>query len=523
MIGSLADACRLLARDPLPPISVIRTTPSPFPTVPMPPPKRRRSWGQRLVIAIGATATAICLVAAALLGWGSSQISRIQRFAIELTEGQVDEPLNYLMVGSDARDSVDAGDPDAGAFLGSTVGGRRADTVIVVRVDSNTREVDLLSIPRDLYVPLAGTDRWGRVNAAYAGGPQQLVDTVEAYLDIDINHYVEVDFAGFKGLVDELDGIPIWFDRPMRDRNSGLAVDSGCSVLDGTQALAFARARHLEAYDGSRWVTDGTGDLGRVSRQQLFLRRSVDRATSLGVTDITKIGGIVSVGVEHVSFDEGIDVDELFSVARSFSGFSGNAIRTHRLPVRDVRTEEGAQVLALETSPAQATLNIFRGFEPGQVIPFDVALTVLNGSGQAGQAGVAAEAFEAIGFRVGRVADAAQPVAHTIIAHAPTDATSGDLVARHLSSGAVTVEDPALAPGTVVLTTGADMDKILQTPRAVEATTDTSAAPAPEPTPTSPEATGGVQSEAVEPLPSPPTTRPIGFVPGTPPEGTTCP
>ncbi|MEQ1788462.1 MAG: LCP family protein, partial [Acidimicrobiales bacterium] len=178
---------------------------------------------------------------------------------------------NYLIVGSDSRDLeavVDAGLNPAAFEDG---GGQRSDTMLLLRfVDGGAK---MLSIPRDLYVPIAETDGSSKINAAYNGGPRRLVLTIQQALGVPIHHYLEVDFVSFAKLVDSLGGITIDFPNQAFDRNSGLDVgQAGPNHLDGPQALAFVRSRHyVEVIDGEE-RPDPTADLGRVQRQQQFLK-----------------------------------------------------------------------------------------------------------------------------------------------------------------------------------------------------------------------------------------------------------
>jgi LCP family protein required for cell wall assembly len=130
-----------------------------------------------------------------------------------------------------------------------------------------------MSIPRDLYVPIADTGGSQKINAAYNGGPSRLVRTVQDSLGVPVHHYLEVDFVSFAKLVDSLGGITIGFMHPAFDRSSGLDVrQAGTVELDGPQALGFVRSRHyVEIIDGQE-RPDPRGDLGRVLRQQQFLR-----------------------------------------------------------------------------------------------------------------------------------------------------------------------------------------------------------------------------------------------------------
>ena len=203
-----------------------------------------------------------------LVAW--STWSGVERVELSpLLEGSP-TATNYLIVGTDSRDGVADDVENAGVIFGDGVAGERTDTIAILRVEGDV--VSLLAIPRDLYVPIEGGAR-NRINAAFAfGGPESLIVTVQRELDIPIDHYLEVDFAGFLGLVDALGGVTVDFAHPAYDERSGLAIDTaGPNELDSAAALAYVRSRrYTELIDG-QLVTDPTSDLGRVQRQQIFL------------------------------------------------------------------------------------------------------------------------------------------------------------------------------------------------------------------------------------------------------------
>jgi LCP family protein required for cell wall assembly len=203
--------------------------------------------------------------------YARSVYDRIEKIPLADVLGSSGQGTNYLIVGSDTRnldDIIDAG-LEPGAFADG--GGQRSDTMLLLRfVDGGAK---MMSIPRDLYVPLAETDGSGKINAAYNGGPRRLVLTIQQALGIPIDHYLEVDFVSFAKLVDSLGGITIDFPHPAFDTMSGLDVrESGAVHLAGPQALAFVRSRHyVEVVDGQE-QPDPTADLGRIQRQQQFLK-----------------------------------------------------------------------------------------------------------------------------------------------------------------------------------------------------------------------------------------------------------
>jgi LCP family protein required for cell wall assembly len=184
---------------------------------------------------------------------------------------------NYLLIGSDTRAGANGRYEDNAG----QVSGERSDTTILAHLSPNRQKAVLVSFPRDSWVPLpACKDRAGRVvaehdgqfNEAFAtGGPACTVLAVQRLTGIKINHYVQVDFTGFKTMVDAVGGVPICATTALRDTESGLRLDPGTSLLRGEQALSYVRARY--------GIGDGS-DLGRIQRQQRFLGAMVRKATS---------------------------------------------------------------------------------------------------------------------------------------------------------------------------------------------------------------------------------------------------
>jgi LCP family protein required for cell wall assembly len=235
--------------------------------------KGRKRPKLRRVLLLSGLLLPLLLLAAAVGGYlyAKSVYDRIEKIPLANVLSADGSGTNYLIVGSDSRDVEDLVDAglDPGAFADG--GGQRSDTMMLLRfVDG---EAKMMSIPRDLYLPIAETGGSQKINAAYNGGPSRLVQTVQQSLGVPVHQYLEVDFVSFAKLVDALGGITIDFEHPAFDRNSGLDVQQAGPVeLDGPQALAFVRSRHyVEVIDGQE-VPDATGDLGRVQRQQQFLK-----------------------------------------------------------------------------------------------------------------------------------------------------------------------------------------------------------------------------------------------------------
>ena len=217
----------------------------------------------------------------------------------------VDVPLNVVLVGVDERG------PDEPDTSDGSVQGSRADTIAIARIDPLEQRVALLSIPRDLWVEHDG--RAGRINSYWdAADPSALVAAITGTFAIEINHYVAVDFAGFRRLVDLAGGVNVPFDRAVRDRHTGFHADRGCRTLDGASTLAYARSRRLEAFDETTedWTADPTSDIGRIGRQQDLIRRlyTLILGTDYGTADEVRI---LTDVVDDLTVDEGLDIGRL--------------------------------------------------------------------------------------------------------------------------------------------------------------------------------------------------------------------
>ncbi len=500
--------------------------PTPAAPVPATPgaPRPRRSVPQLILLGLGMAFGAGLLVAGGVLGYGWYRYNQIGKEDLALAESLGDGPQNFLIVGSDSRDVVDEGDADADAFLdgaGADQTGQRADTIMIARVDAQAKTVDLLSFPRDLWVPIMPGGENQRINTAYAGsGPQALIDTLQADFGIEINHYAEINFKSFKGIVDAVGGVPMFFDSPMRDENTGLyQYELGCVSLDGDQGLAFARARHLEYKDSrDRWTSDPSGDLGRINRQQVLMRSMVDRSQDrFGDLDVRAINDIVSSTADNLTIDSELSIGDLVDLGRAFKGFSGDQIVTHALPVTPYMTNGGASVLRLDETLAEETLNVFRGLPPGTVSTSSVILAVSNGSGAEMQATNVSKGLAALGYDASVTADASTTSTRTVVRYAPGLERRADLVARQVASGADLELDESLegADVPIVLVTGTDFTTVL-----------TEARPPADPSTTSPSTTivdGRVTAATTGEASDPEETTGLeGVVPPPPPEGVEC-
>ncbi|MEX2293825.1 MAG: LCP family protein [Acidimicrobiales bacterium] len=432
-----------------------------------------RTWGQRTILLLTSALACALLVAAGGLGYAYAKYSRLARVELRssLTGPASDaSPQNFLLVGVDSAATLSADDP---ARTGrDDVGGLRSDTIMVLRTDPSAGRAALLSLPRDLWVPMAGGGR-NRINTAIQiGGASELIDTIEEYLGIPINHYVQIDFAGFRDLVRVVDGVSVWFDEPARDRHSGLVVaQAGCVTLDPDQALAYVRARHYQTADRGRWRTDPTGDLGRIERQQDFIVRALRRAADLGIRNPVTLDRLVDAALKTVTVDDLLTGDQIVELARQFRGFDPTDLNLYALPVVN-DTIGGAAVLRLLDDDAQPVLDLFRGTDHATLTPAAVRIRVLNGSGVPGEAGRAADALVAAGFTAAGTGEAETfAFSHTVVRYRPGGRSVASLVARYLS-GPVELDEVTDSLGAdVVVVTGDQFAGVRSTPLPATAST----------------------------------------------------
>ncbi len=478
----------------------------------------------------------VVIAALAVAGYGWWTYQQVDRIDVDLAEVAHEEPRNYLIVGSDSRESVSEDDPNAALFHGDEApGGQRSDSISILRVDPAGDRIDVLGIPRDLWVTLPdGTE--SRINSAYAESTQTLIDTIDENLGIPIHHFAEVDFAGFQGIIDALGGVPMYFESPVRDRNSGLSIESaGCAVLDGTQGLAFARSRHLDYKDADGWHTDGTGDLGRMTRQQLLMRAAISKATSLGLDDLGRLKGLVDAGLESTTVDTGLGFGDILGLGRHFSDFDADRLQTHALVVEGDRTDGGASILRLDEGASYITLAFFQGAQPAAAVtttttppvkPTAINVSIYNGGGVSGEARRVSYALTDGGFSIGFVDTAADTVERTEVRYPEGAENMGELVASWLGPDPELVEDDSLDDGQVVVTLGEDFERVgepADTDSGDTGSEDTESSDGSDTTSTT-AGSGTVDTNggsSVSTSTTTTTTTP-GWTPGVAPEGVTC-
>jgi LCP family protein required for cell wall assembly len=379
-------------------VPTVAPTPAPIPDpVPVGASQPRRTVPQYLVLLFNSLVAIGCLLAAGLVWYGNHTLGETKRVIIP-TAGSAPPPAtagpstssaatgatgttlapvvvppgdvnaqNILLTGADNNSCVDPNSPYAGAFGDRSSMGERSDAIIILRIDPTTNQAAILSFPRDLWVKVAGTGNRSRINAAWdRQDPTRLIETIYNNFQIPIDHYIGVDFCAFKNIVDAIGGVSVPFQFAARDENTGLNVQRPeCHAMQGDEALAYVRSRHYEYFDPQkqRWVSDGTSDFGRITRQQDFIKRVLQKAIDKGSRNPAVAKKLIDAVIKGVTLDANLTIDKLLQVSNAMRDFDPAKVRTFQVEGRGMVVGNGAQVLqpVTNTKNMKAILEIFRG------------------------------------------------------------------------------------------------------------------------------------------------------------------
>jgi anionic cell wall polymer biosynthesis LytR-Cps2A-Psr (LCP) family protein len=271
--------------------------------------KMKSSRSIRIFTGISIATLAISAVSALAFGTVSASINKIDAFAgIDKRPERMSSAINYLLVGSDTREGLSKADLKA-LRVGSvaTAAGKRSDTMLLVHISKARDKAVLVSIPRDSFALIpAHLNKSGKtIPAAYSkinsafnwGGAPLLIQTIEEMTELKIDHYLEVNFAGF------------------------------ANTLNGIDALKYVRTREF----------DGLGDIGRMQRQQAFMSSVVKKATSAGVLlNPVTMTNFINSSLSAVTTDEGLKNSDLITLAKQMKSLATSNIRTLTVPLSNL-------------------------------------------------------------------------------------------------------------------------------------------------------------------------------------------
>ncbi|MDI2125108.1 LCP family protein [Yinghuangia seranimata] len=315
------------------------------------PGKRRRRWVKPLVITLSLLLVLIGGVAG--FAWYTirqldKNITRVDNalsregLAPDAGPRPVADPaagkaMNILLVGSDSRGPAATGSDSGGDI--ETSRGDRTDTMMVLHIPSDRSAVRAVSLPRDSWVPIPGHGE-AKLNAAFSwGGPQLLVATVENLTNIRIDHYVAIDFNGFKSMVDTLGGVEVTLKQASHDPSQNVDFAAGTNKLNGARALQFVRQRHGLP----------RGDFDRIVRQQQLLGAIASKVTREGIlTHPLRTKDLLDSLTRSMTADKGFSVTDMLGLADSLKGIGDNDLEFRTVPTTGTGWREKQSVVLLD-------------------------------------------------------------------------------------------------------------------------------------------------------------------------------
>jgi LCP family protein required for cell wall assembly len=353
------------------------------------------SAGQRLVLVVNCIVVVLCFAGGVglLIGKNAGENGRkVQIRTATPAKGATDQgppgvtaaPGQTLPVDTGVPETFPVADPTAQNFLITGADnstdkscaqlqdkgprtGERSDTIMVIRLDPATNRSAVLSFPRDLWVKIPGHGTQ-RINGAFrVDDPQLLIDTIANEFDVPIQHFIQIDFCAFQRLVSAVGGVSVPLPFPVRDAATGLNVPAaGCYSFSGIEALEYVRSRHFEYQDAQgEWHEDPSSDLGRIARQQDFLRRTLTTALKNGVLKPKTISALYASYRDDLVIDTGMTIDKMIEFVGVVRKVTASTIRTYQIEATG-RIISGSDVLIWhkDSKNMQAILDIFRGKAP---------------------------------------------------------------------------------------------------------------------------------------------------------------
>ncbi|EST25987.1 LCP family protein [Streptomyces niveus] len=379
---------------------------------------------------------------------------------------------NILVVGSDSRDG------DNGEY-GKGLTTMQSDTLMVMHVAANRKWATVVSLPRDSWVRIPACDRGDgttskahqfKINEAFAlggtsgevaGAAACAIKTVEENTGLRIDHFMSVDFQGFKGMVNALDGIEVCPETAIHDKKAHLDMDAGCQTVKGEKALGYVRTRYS--------VGDGS-DIGRIGRQQEFMEALAAKAQTK-LTSPAALYGFLDSATDSLTTDKELaGIKPLTALASELKGIPGDRLTFLTVPnyprEADVPTDkanvvwqypQAADLFSSLAKDREVDKKTVEAAKDDPLYAATVRVRVLNGTGKPGEAAKVANLLRTAGFTVTGTGNAPEDTDKTSVTF------SGDLEreARALASrlpGTKAAQDAEAAPGEVTLTVGGEFD-----------------------------------------------------------------
>ncbi|ADU01575.1 LCP family protein [Mycolicibacterium gilvum] len=350
----------------VPPPPPPRRPPPPRPPAPRPPPPRppapvaaapRKPRRVRRWFRIALACLLLIAVAGVAVGaWIDSSLSRLPALTDYAGRPPAGAGTTWLLVGSDGREGLTP-EQQAELTTGGDLGASRTDTILLVHLPGigSSTPATMVSIPRDSYVPIPeyGSDK---INAAFSlGGPPLLAQTVEQATGLRIDHYAEVGFGGFAGMVDAVGGVTVCPAEPINDPLAGIDLPAGCQELDGRNALGYVRSR-----------ATARADLDRMANQRQFMSALIERASSPAVLlNPLRWYPLASAAADTVAVGDG---DHVWDLARLGWALRGD-VTTVTVPIGEFTENSAGSIVVWDSETAQ---RLFAALASDSPVPADV-------------------------------------------------------------------------------------------------------------------------------------------------------
>ncbi|MHB1496353.1 MAG: LCP family protein, partial [Acidimicrobiales bacterium] len=419
-----------------------------------------------------------------------------------------------------------------------------ADIIMVLHLDPAKDTASLLSIPRDLFVPMPAGSAVGsfqKIDAALnngANGPNNLIKAIQEDWGIPINHFVELNFNGLINAINAIGGINVYFPYPVFDAFSLLNIPTpGCHHLDGFYALTLVRARHLQ-YEPpgvhepvADWPYDPNSDLARIERTHTFLKIVVDKIKKEGLASPTRALSFINAIVSDITVDPALK-SELVKLVVHYRHLNVNLIHPQTLPTSPVNSYSfnGYSVGDVLFPVEPNDLNTIKAWDP-TALPAPVkpsAVNVVSIAGSSSQALTASQELTSDGLKVASETVGAVPSAttETYVVYRSGEVAQALYVMKYLSGPVMMEVSSSVPAGTIQLQLGSLVDvssKLARTsPATSPATAATSSTTAPTTSASStPASSSPASSSPAHPsLPATTTTVPTpGGIPASPASG----
>ncbi|MEU0240332.1 LCP family protein [Nocardiopsis sp. NPDC006198] len=418
----------------------------------------RMSAGQW--VACAATALAV-VVSLGGYGWYQGIVGNITTTQVDTTWDRptsVEGVMNLLIIGSDVRsgENADYGEAE----------GERPDTMLIASINVDNGAATLVNLPRDLVVDLPACEavegyegmspHSGMINSAMTfGGIGCQWQAVENATDVHLDHFVMMDFTGFKDMVDAIGGVEMCIPEPVDDPKAHLVLDAGLQTLDGEDSLGFVRSRYAQG--------DG-GDLSRIDRQQEFMGAMLRQVLSSEVmTSPVTITNFLGAVTDSVTTDDELTVDTMTDLAISMREVDLQRIQFVTVPNGQHPADPNRLVMSDEAPALFEAINAgadlagggedgggeSEGESEGEAeqgpAPEDVSVEILN---NAGVDGLALEVQAVLAGEGYTVTGTGNPVARfpeaTTVYYAPGQEAAAEMLAGSMES-AVTEEAEGLS------------------------------------------------------------------------------